>query len=235
MDGLTNVSENAGLLPVSLGPARLRETYHTFVHFYNTSAIQRELNLIHNSYGQISRAIDHSHENYTSALHLLKTIGNKILDKSRFLNSGRSKRGIANFIGRGINWLTGNMDDTDKQRLDNMLTNLDKGEISLENQVQNGYSLSNEIINKNRDNLNRIETNEKILARKVQSIAQSAQNSSLSLTYHQQVTEAINYAIDCSLTFLNILTDIETSLMFCTNGQLHPSVITPNNCNKKLN
>jgi hypothetical protein len=27
----------------------------------------------------------------------------------------RNKRGIANFLGRGLNWLTGNLDDVDKE------------------------------------------------------------------------------------------------------------------------
>ena len=130
LNGLTDIIENAGVLLIKLGPAKLRRSYHTFIHYYDTSIINRELRLIQDSLGSISK-FALSNDTYAPSLTLIRTVGEKILEKTRFLGPSRYARGIANFLGRGLSWLTGNLDDTDKDRYDALLRNLDKTKFPL--------------------------------------------------------------------------------------------------------
>ncbi|CAH0776516.1 unnamed protein product [Bemisia tabaci] len=57
---MNNISENPGLLSLELGPAQQRDTFHTFVHYYNISLLRKELTLIQNSYPNFPEIRDFS-------------------------------------------------------------------------------------------------------------------------------------------------------------------------------
>ena len=167
-----------------------------------------------------------SNDTYAPSLTLIKTVGEKILEKTRFLGPSRYARGIANFLGRGLSWLTGNLDDTDKERYYALLRNLDKSQISVETQVHQEYSLTSAIFNQNKENERRLESNERILRDKIALVTKSMANNSISYNTHFHTIETIDYILSYSLTFLHILTEIENFILFCASGTLHPSVIS---------
>lgn len=122
--------------------------------------------------------------------------------------------------------MTDNLDDTDKERYDVVLRNLDKNQISVQSQVQQEYSLTSSIFTKNKENERSIESNERILKDKLALVTKSMANNSTSDNTHFHTIETIYYILGYSLTFLHLLTEIENSIQFCASGTLHPSVIS---------
>lgn len=205
------------------------------MHYLNVTNLRKELTLFQNSYGSLSKMVLDKHDNYTSSLQLIKVLGSSILDKLNYLAPlpPRPRRGIANFLGRAISFVTGNMDDIDQERLEKITRNLDKNEINLENQVKNGYSLTTAIINKNQETFKRVEQNEKILTEKI-GYLQRIQNQTFSEIHDHHFTETLSYLSSYGLTLLTLIQEIENSLLFCNNNQLHPSVISANDLRQEI-
>ncbi|CAH0394271.1 unnamed protein product [Bemisia tabaci] len=55
IDGRSDITHDAGLLPIDLGPAKLQESWHSFTHYYETSPLKKNYNSLSNSYYQLRR------------------------------------------------------------------------------------------------------------------------------------------------------------------------------------
>lgn len=90
---IKNLTQNAGLVPINLGPARLQRNDYTIVHFYDLNPLLREfenLNIQHKElqYNLQNKSTNFSLElvNYNKIIVHIKTI---IIDKISNIQLGQ--------------------------------------------------------------------------------------------------------------------------------------------------
>lgn len=106
-------------MKVKVGQATLQVNWHTMVHYYETSLLKQVFKNLRSFVSNVEFNSEFFH--FQAQISTIETLLNCIFDTFQYIIVPRPKRGMANFLGRGINWLTGNLDDTDRQRYDKIV------------------------------------------------------------------------------------------------------------------
>ena len=213
---------------MELGPAKLQRTVHTLIHAYDTNTLYTEFINLRGQFRHFNKNASENPQLVKILEPQVRTINFTILqiqDKLNFIKpSVRSKRGLINILGSGIKALTGNLDDSDGERITKLLDQLKNGETILENQVKNEYSISTNLVNRFEHNLEIIKHNEENFRSKMIEYDRvyNAQATSEKLL---TLKEIFNQFAISLLNFLNLVTDIEDSILFCHVNKLHPSIM----------
>lgn len=229
---MKDITFNPGLLPIQLGPARLQKTQHTLVHFYDLLPIKNQIDRLNNNYKILSANIhDKGHfakvENYDLLFrHLYRSVKEKLTNIFP-QNQNRKKRGLIDGLGSAIKFFTGNMDARDAERINKITEHLKRNQMNLQAQIDNQYSLNNGIIKQFNATVQNIQYNENLLKRKILNFNENLINNTKEID-SIYLTDLFNQLILTYNTVLNILTEIENSLTFCSIGVIHPSVIKIN-------
>ena len=228
---IQNVTENTGLLPINLGPAKLHTHDHTFVHYYDLTEIKGVyLDLQHQYYLMLHNVnLLYSAHNYQgNLLEYCKIINftiNAIDDKISYLypyKYNRTRRGLINGLGSLIKIITGNLDSNDEKRYDAIIKHLQENEQNIQNQINMEYSISTNLIVEYNKTLTDIQYNNNMLKSRINEISSSLTNLSIA----QKIRENFSQLQDLLEIILNVFQDIENSLTFCKIGTLHPSIIS---------
>lgn len=150
-----------GYLEENLGEVRLLDHFHKFLFFVNTTQLTKSYKILQENKQALKT---YPNDTITKKLHAqldynLEDIG-EILTKLGKPN--RSKRGLANILGKAVKFITGNLDNDDliiiNENLDKLHAN-QKGIIekinqftSFANNINKRLSEEAEIFNKNLDN-----------------------------------------------------------------------------------
>lgn len=234
-----DITFNPGLLPIQLGSARLQKTEHTLVHFYDLLPIKKEIDVLNDHYKNLSANIHRQHGHYTEIenydllfRHLIRSVREKISNIYP-QTQNRSKRGLIDGLGSVIKFFTGNMDAKDADRINKITEHLKNNQMSLQAQIDNQYSLNTDIMKQFNATVKNIEYNENLLKRKIINVNENLINTTRDLNAIH-LKDLFNQLILTYNTVLNILTDIENSLTFCSIGVMHPSVIKINDLFQEL-
>lgn len=232
---IKNLTQNAGLVPINLGPARLQRNDYTIVHFYDLNPLLREfenLNIQHKElqYNLQNKSTNFSLElvNYNKIIVHIKTI---IIDKISNIQLGqpnnRKKRGLYNRIGTVIKTVTGNLDAEDGDRLNKIIESLSQRGTKLQTQVDLQYSLNQQAIQKFEDRIRNIEHNEYTLRAKINHLSFIVETEQSRLQNMLYAKELFNQLILLYNSILSVLQDVENSITFCSINTFHPSIIKP--------
>lgn len=224
------MTQNAGLLPVSLGPARLQQSEHTLVHYFELSQINSKIQNLNDHYQNLQQMINKNDKvnneinNYDRIFrHFYSTVRDKL---NNIYPNGqiRSKRGLIDGLGSAIKFITGNMDANDAARINKIVQNLEKGHDKLQQQIDNQYSISNNILAQFNATIKNVHFNEVLLKTKIMKMNEEIQNTTREINI-LELKDLFNQLILVYTTILNLITDIENSLTFCAAGIMHPSII----------
>ena len=156
---------NNGYFEEPLGQIKMLDHYHSFLFFINTSKLEivyASLSINSIALQKESNVDKLTHKIYLQLVRNIKQI-QQLLDKIHF---NRSKRGLANFLGRTIKYITGNLSDEDLKMINNNLEILHKNQesgivkieklTSFANHLSKRYAEDNMILNENIRNTQKI-------------------------------------------------------------------------------
>ncbi len=232
-----DISQNPGVLPIKLGPARFQISTHVLVHYFDISNIIAEfekLSFQHMLLDDISKNFTMFHkefQNYFKIINFQKaTIKEKLFP---FIKPNRTRRGLIDGLGSIIKQITGNMDSQDSKNLNEAINTIKKNQHDLTEQINNQYSVNIEIMRKFNQSLKDIEHNEALLAKKAIEYSKVIKQTKADVD-NLLAKDILNQVIHMFNMMINVIQNLENSLMFCNIHKLHPSVISHEQLFKEL-
>lgn len=236
---IKNITTNPGLLSSVLGPSRVVNGYHALTHHYDLTELIKKTQDLQVTYSQTLLNIQEDRSEFENTELLRNTINATIHTIERKLNNvhlplstrpRKTKRGLINGIGSIIKFVTGNLDAQDEERYDKIINQIQTSQQDLQSQVQLQYSI-NEATQQNFNKTmatiahNNQEIKNELAFWKTQNPKYSRLNEARSILEHQQMS--FNF-------LLNVIQDIESSIVACRTGILHPSVISADTLYQEL-
>ena len=162
-----------GYFEEPLGSLKILDHFHSFIFSFNISdlessyiTLRSNLHFISsrgNEINQVDRLTFKTFQKLISNLDQVK----QVLDK---LNYNRSKRGLVNGLGSIIKFITGNLDDTDLQVINNNLDKLFENQKATISKINEVTSLANHITNRIADQTDLLNKNVEATTRLIQKI-----------------------------------------------------------------
>lgn len=188
---------------------------HIFVHYKDCSLLREALDTISlrlnsDSFNDTQDVVDELKMTVQHTYTLLGALENR----KPVLHISRQKRGIFNAMGNAINWLTGNMDEEDRQNIERKLTDLEQNQGHLIRQAGGSFETNKAIIEKFNNDINTIRNNTKLLTHDIileRSLFEQ-------LIFFQTVSLQVH-------TIKDHINQILSSLEFCRLGVTDHSVI----------
>ncbi|CAH2003047.1 unnamed protein product, partial [Acanthoscelides obtectus] len=161
---LKNLENNLGLIPMKLSTAKITKNCHSILYFYDVNLIINEVNDLKKKTDNVAKLsrkyIEHyKHSaNYLNGLYFLeRKVDGKLNDI--FLStyetfpsfSVRIKRGLINGLGSIFKAMTGNLDASDGEKFESLISDLQHNQNKLSEAINSQKTLSVELI----DNFNK--------------------------------------------------------------------------------
>ncbi|CAH1962714.1 unnamed protein product [Acanthoscelides obtectus] len=161
---LKNLENNLGLIPMKLGTAKITKNCHSILYFYDVNLIITEVNDLKKKTENVAtlsrKYIEHyKHSaNYLNVLYFLeRKVDGKLNDifPSTYETvpsfSVRIKRGLINGLGSIFKAITGNLDASDGEKFESLISDLQNDQNKLSEAINSQNTLSVELI----DNFNK--------------------------------------------------------------------------------
>ena len=233
-----SLEKNPGLLPVQLGPAKVEQYSHKIIHYYELSSILDSLNKLDFYTNSIKDKIkDKPYYNHELKNHLLiiNNTRNNIYDNLYEIipKTSRPKRGIINVVGTIFKAITGNLDSDDGERYEKAISELEKNQNTLNDRINEHYSLSQEIIDKFNSTVYEIYQNEIILEQRL-SEAETILAQKKDETNLMKIIDTLNLYQFMYQSIERISDKVMTSISFAKLQTLHPSIISIHDLHNSL-
>lgn len=200
----------------------IQESYFTNVHTYNYSKIPSQFQSLSKLTNKLISGTDNSSthvNNLAILLELQSEINNKIslLD----FHSRRNKRSLLPILGKGIKFITGNLDSDDAEKFNQIIANIRTDQNRLQRQSELQYSFS-KITSEKYDKLTQqLIVNEEALANKINQLILSNNDN------HNTVIEIqLGQLILLHEHMFRALEKLETMIAYCSAGKYHPSILS---------
>lgn len=143
-----NLNDNKGYIPIKEDDTKIIDHYNRIFHFINLTNYHHSIEIIEKNINLLNGTI-------SNLRPLVDTIENNfILLKAKVNNLSphfRNKRGLVNALGKGLKFITGNMDSDDekeiKNALDALATNMKDRSIEISSFIQISKTISSQIQN----------------------------------------------------------------------------------------
>lgn len=232
---IKNITANPGLLASSLGPARLVNGYHSLTHYYRISELIEKTESLKKTYLRSLDELktDRTGFEYTELLRntintTIELIENKLSDthlsppKNVKINL-RKRRGLINGLGSIIKFISGNLDSTDEEKYDKIIRQLQNSQQDMQVQVSAQYSINEAIMKNFNKTIETMAHNNEEIRKELE--FWKTQNPHYS---HMAEVRSIYEHLQTALSLLlEVVQDIENSVVACRSGILHPSVVSP--------
>ena len=136
----------------------------------------------------------------------------------------RSKRGLLNVVGKVDKWLFGTLDSDDETRYNNYFESLTKNQEILNNNLYKEQSILSTVTQEYTKNLQKLNTNQIIIAEKINSIKHTQLDLSNAL-YMSLILDNIMLQLN---TLNSIISNIENAISFAHVNKMHNSILNPN-------
>lgn len=235
---ITTLTDNPGLYPLNLGNALVKASdwtlfktidYTPLISNYKIIrlSILRTIGLLkdqnfsfNNQHADNSKHIIMNHNNQLSILNQYVSKTDKLIDQLFPHNNIRIKRGLIDGVGHIFKFLTGNLDSTDGKRYDQLIEKLIKSDQNQNDILMEQAHVLNDTLSTVIDlgksqellnnNLNKIILNNKKIQETLATLS---------------IGNALNEAIQSMQLLIDYWMELETSITFAQNYQLHISII----------
>jgi hypothetical protein len=218
---ILDVSNTKGLAVTRINNISLITDEDTIIHYVNISSLTIMINNINSNLKQVP--INFNTENFRKDIQLtLQMTKEKLkmitVNKNSLIGHARSKRGLINGLGTAIKWVTGNLDTTDKEKIDSTLAQLENNQKFLMKQTKGSFKNNRYLTDKFDKDMLVIKNNTEVINNKL-----------------REDTDAVSQVIilnQLSLQLLNLKEKIEQlllSLELCKIGIPHHSVLDMEN------
>lgn len=226
------MTQNLGILPINLGPAKLQRAEHTLVHYFILTPLYEQFVNLNNKYDSLKQEYANNNNyskelnNYEKIVKFLKSSITYKVENIRISNTNKNRirKGLINGIGSIIKGITGNLDNNDGDRIYKILDHLRTNENNIIAQLQMQYSVSHSLIQNFNNTLKDIQHNEDTLKLKILELSELSRGS----TEREDILSVVNIYHQLIILYnaiLNTFQDIENSITFCKLGVVHPSII----------
>lgn len=214
---IMKLDRETGALTIKGEAITLIEYYNTVIHIVNLTHYESAFQRLKHSVTQLPN---------DPPLQITMMI-NKINKELALFRYKRSKRGLLNVAGRGINFITGNMDDEDAEEIRNRLTSLENNQQSIAN-FSNSLFRINNVIN---DELYNITAHINGQSDQIRNVT-SAMSKSISRIDIDLQSKILSDRILSSLQLLyNHITDLKQAIAFAHAGILSTHLLEPDEIN----
>lgn len=225
----------AGILPFKLGKARLTSARHTFLHYFDLDLLIDQTTALNTQLSTIKTRFDDSKVKNDSTLNFLPIselidhatyILNDAYEKLENIKPIRSKRALANIVGKMSKWLFGTLDSDDGDHYEQSIRKLETNTKIVQSNTLQQITLNKQIINNFNKSITNLDINQKNIANKVNKLEKLLLRSLLTFEDYLQLQSVLNQIILNGQHLVTILDNIENALMFAKLNTLHSIVIS---------
>lgn len=230
---IRKLDDNPGIIPVKLGTAKIESYAYTLIHYYDLNPIIVEINKLHLKSQNITKIIG-THREYnadtSNFLKLLEITQDRVETKIKEIipHPDRIKRGLVNGLGSIFKAITGNLDASDGERYEKLISELRHNQNNLQANILEQNALSLSVIEKFNSTMQQVNYNEKLLESKINEISSMIQKTAYRKILQEKslyIKDVINQILNIYEIIISILQDIENSLTFAKLKIMHPSII----------
>lgn len=219
---IKSLTDNPGILPLRLGPARIQMTHHTFIHNYALTPFSEHVIKIENLLNNLSTRFKEQ-----NAVQNLRTeLGSVIFEKDHLkaslqlihpdiltLQNNRTKRGLFNAIGSVFKFISGTLDSDDAIRYDSALNELKTNQENLLSHYNQQLSVNHKLIQDYQGLFENISHNFKVL------------NTVVQTTRDQEFFGILTMLKINVAQLQGLVSGIQTAVSFASLNLLHLSII----------
>jgi len=224
---MKKLTQNPGINVLELSKTYLYSNSYFNYYQYNLSTIKQEYNkiMVH-KYEILNHINKHNYfaNELKTYINILEFNCEQLNNKIKMITSHRDKRGIINGLGSIVKAITGNLDASDGSRYDELFEKINKNMHILQTQNLDTIKLNKEMISKFNKQLNNIKHNEETLCKQITEI-KNEMNSNNNWRMSITIKDALNQLILLAINLKEILSEIETSISFCSMNKIHSSII----------
>lgn len=178
-------------------------------------------------------------ENYQKIIsHLQTTIQGKLNSINLFYtpndlthnnNLIRHRRSFIPELGSLMKMVTGNLDEKDGQRYEEILLDIRTNAANLQRQQDLQYTISTTAIQRSDETLKKIDHNEQALKSRINQLSEIVRlgYASADPVNIMIAGETYSQLISLYTTILTVIQDIENSVTFCRSKTFHPNILNP--------
>ncbi|CAH2018707.1 unnamed protein product, partial [Acanthoscelides obtectus] len=218
---LKNLENNLGLIPMKLGTAKITKNCHSILYFYDVNLIITEVNDLKKKTENVAKLtrkyIEHyKHSaNYLNVLYFLeRKVDGKLNDifPSTYETvpsfSVRIKRGLINGLGSIFKAITGNLDASDGEKFESLISDLQNDQNKLSEAINSQNTLSVELIDNFNKTVSQITHNQKLLEAKINQLLTAMINTQAYIENGFFLRDTISEIMNIYHIIISVLQDI---------------------------
>lgn len=216
------MDKGPGILPFKLGPTKIVSHHHIFLENINLKLIQQKIDSIKAQVSIAAKNITNS--NFVlfkyQVLHLFQKL-DKISVQLDSLQPSRSKRGLFNPLGSFIKSITGNLDQNDAQKYENILQILQKNGKDFSDSFNRHVSLFKEFSSQQNSILKSLSSNQARLEKDFQNFADSTFTQTEQIMYYAHMSQLFSLISENIDDLSDEISRLENILAFSRTGTIH--------------
>lgn len=242
------LTDNPGLYPLVKGKALVQESSWTLIKTLDYSPLLYNYNTLKNNLLNTIALLKNEHYlvphgNSSATEYITLNYENQLLLVQQYLEKAdqlinqlfpeiyiktKSKRSIADGLGDIIKFITGNLNAEDGKRYDELIDKLIKSSDTQKLVLQEQTQILNETINTFSINIKNLARNQKLLNENLNKIILDTKLKVYDILGTISTYAILDQSIQSLELFILTCTDLETSLTFAQNRQLHLALIDNN-------
>lgn len=232
-----DLTQNPGILPLKLGIAKNKIDTWSFIQIFDISDTINEFEKLQSEYKKLHFTVRQANTTYLNefgnSLILGTALEQKITSQLNQINptlNKRTKRGLINGLGTIFKSITGNLDQDDAERYDQMIQSLMTNQDKLKTITLNQASLLQKSIDTFQNNTKKLWRNEQELALKVELIENIIKQEKAYVYNVEQMFLIHVTATQFAQAFqriYDILERLEIAITFAKLNTFHNSMVEP--------
>ncbi|CAD7082133.1 unnamed protein product [Hermetia illucens] len=220
---LEDLNNNKGYIPIKTDEVKLIDYYYNTLHTINTSEYEQTLELIRRNINILTTSTVESKtilETVNRYFELVKTKINNLIPHPR------RKRGLLNFLGKGLNYVAGTMDNDDRTHIETSLKTISENEADLLNKVNKNIITNNFLSLQIKNITQHINVQQTLITNYLNKFKDISQNNIATLRDEINFLQQV-YQIDNDISLLtNHITDIEQTILSSKIGLITKDILT---------
>jgi hypothetical protein len=231
------------VLPFHLGPGRIIENQHTFIHFIDTNSLSELLDDTINQFKTINNTFNSTTPSktniYKNTLENLLTHTNHIITeaKIKLINikpNTRNKRGLLDIIGKTSKFLFGTLDSDDGEKFNKAINTLLNNDKILSKQIELQTSLNSHLIDNYNNTISTLNRNQLLMKTNLNNFQDKVNKVFEDVTAFTRARNIIEQILLNCQILIRFLDNLENAIMFAKINTLHNSIISTSDLKKML-
>lgn len=230
---LTPMTNNPGILPFKLGPSKIKQSDHIFVHYVDLDSIKENIEMVKNQIMTLEALVhDFGHDyrfRFASFHEYISDRYSSILDKYNSLSRNRLRRALIDGLGTLIHSITGNLDQNDAARYDKAISALQKNQNEIAHHTNKAITLNNLFMENYNETISSLVKNQDKLNSKISEIIRNTNISQQEFIDFVKLDSSYKLLEINIQTIFNTLSDLESAISLSTKHIAHHNLITFSN------